>query len=666
MPKQSRISLYALVTLLTLIANLIFPAFVLADDETPTPVVTEETNRPEKTDIPSEESETPSQEPTDESAPAPVSEILEQLPENTEVIVLDENGEALPLATKEAKEIVQTGDPIWCVDGTPPNPADPNCSPAFANMTDLLNWITINNPNQAGTIWIEDSYDSSVNDPALISFDLDGSVLTNMANHSLTFQGGWNGIFGSTTITGTSEFNTMISITNWNANVTLNNIFSTGVSNSSIFIETTGDVSLNNITSNNNDFGIEIYSDNVTFDNVIANENIDGGAYIEATGDVLVKSSQFNNNDDTGLLVDTTGKVTLNNVIANKNSDAGVIIFATGEVSVKNSQFNNNDYAGIMVDTAGNITLNNVIANQNLGIGADLYNCGCLGMVGINVIGTNVFNYNTGIGLLFYTDGSTYIENTTANYNGIGGIGGDAVGDITFFNVTANNNLNGLGFTSLGKVNIECSTITNNSMIGVTAFVNNLNFIGSNISNNGLDYLTLGGVINIFDHGCNVSTATGKSKPTSGLGLPLNIVFGNSANLDCELYSGTVLILPNGDKVTFNCPIGDFATLERLENNVLPSAVPEEFEYASGIVTTTIPTGNDVALNGLVVVSFVIPEDIQGEDLTILYWDGIEWLDLDTATFEDGRKIFNGGYISEDGYFETLTNFSGHFVLVKK
>src|SRR5690606_31227221 len=212
--------------------------------------------------------------------------------------------------------------------------------------------------------------------------------------------------------------------------------------------------------------------------------------------------------------------------------DAGVIIFATGEVSVKNSQFNNNDYAGIMVDTAGNITLNNVIANQNLGIGADLYNCGCLGMVGINVIGTNVFNYNTGIGLLFYTDGSTYIENTTSNYNGIGGIGGDAVGDITFFNVTANNNLNGLGFTSLGKVNIECSTITNNSMIGVTAFVNNLNFIGSNISNNGLDYLTLGGVINIFDHGCNVSTATGKSKPTSGLGLPLNIVFGNSANLD--------------------------------------------------------------------------------------------------------------------------------------
>src|SRR5690606_16277843 len=136
--------------------------------------------------------------------------------------------------------------------------------------------------------------------------------------------------------------------------------------------------------------------------------------------------------------------------------------------------------------------------------------------------------------------------------------------------------------------------------------------------------------------------------------------FGNSANLDCELYSGTVLILPNGDKVTFNCPIGDFATLERLENNVLPSAVPEEFEYASGIVATTIPTGNDVALNGLVVVSFVIPEDIQGEDLTILYWDGIEWLDLDTATFEDGRKIFNGGYISEDGYFETLTNFSGH------
>jgi len=65
-------------------------------------------------------------------------------------------------------------------------------------------------------------------------------------------------------------------------------------------------------------------------------------------------------------------------------------------------------------------------------------------------------------------------------------------------------------------------------------------------------------------------------------------------------------------------------------------------------------------------ISFVIPEEVKSEKLSILYWDGNEWIDLKEAAFEDGRFVINGGYFTDDGYFKSVTNFSGSFVLVKK
>jgi hypothetical protein len=89
-------------------------------------------------------------------------------------------------------------------------------------------------------------------------------------------------------------------------------------------------------------------------------------------------------------------------------------------------------------------------------------------------------------------------------------------------------------------------------------------------------------------------------------------------------------------------------------------------EYVSGIQAVQSPDGSDKALNGQVIISFLIPENMQSADLAILYWDGSQWMDLKSASFTDGRAVINGGYVTGDSYFEAITNFSGNFVLVAK
>lgn len=698
MVNRKKLSLFALITLLTLLANLVFPVSVLADDETPPLAPTEEISpTAETTPTDLSETETAPQESTGE--PDPVSEALEQLPENTELIVLDESGEPLPLVTEEAEEAIIVGDPVWCPSTlSAPTPGTNGCTTSYVSFQDLIDYLDANEQAMDGTIWIESSYNSSVNDPTSSGFVFDSGAFTTMSNYALTIQGGWNGVSGSSTIGSASVFSgDYLVITNWIGNVTINDIAIDGTSGSDgITVITNGAVNLSDVSvqnsdysgvyivnqgstanvsinnsqfSDNDDSGLEVYSSgNITLNNVIANDNGEDGAYLEncgCSGNVFITNSQFNNNDEDGLDVSSAGNVTLDNVIANDNKFDGTYIdnsLGTGNISIIKSQFNNNE-GGLEVYSAGNITLNSVIANSNLDVGANLFNCGCGGAIGINVFGST-FNNNGYSGLEFLTDGSVNIENTTANNNGVGGIGGDALGNITIINTVVNGNPHGLGFSTFGDVNIKCSIVKNNSIDGVYVIANNLNLVGSTITNNGVDYENAFGAVNIFDYNCNPS---GKKPVNSG--LPLNIVQGGNADLDCDNFSGTVLILPNGDKVTFKCPIGDSATLNRLaqENGLpLPKELPESVEYVSGLVSTTSPDGSDVALDGLVVTSFIIPDGMQGEDFAILYWNGTEWVDLDTATFTDGRNVSNGGYVTKDGYFEAFTNFTGNFVLVKK
>ena len=140
MPRQNHFLNSFLSVILILSLTLMNVNVALADDgTTPEPQVTAEPTEepvqptPEPTEPPVEATESPvvdTPAPTEvpiEQAPAtepeeaaPIAELLTQAPENTDLVVLDENGEALSLTSQEALNTILETDPMWCPAGVLP------------------------------------------------------------------------------------------------------------------------------------------------------------------------------------------------------------------------------------------------------------------------------------------------------------------------------------------------------------------------------------------------------------------------------------------------------------------------------------------------------------------------------------------------------------------
>jgi len=424
---------------LALVLSAVNTAPVFADESTPpeeTPTQQTESAQTEETVVETEstvvEEEAPQPLSEVDSAEGgesnPVTEILEQLPEGTEIVVVDENGEQVSLATQQAEETVPLADPRWCPAGAVP-PA--GCSPYFSSFLDLINWLESNNPAKAGTIWIEAAYDSTVNDFGATDFILNGLVLTNMANYALTINGGWlpNGSNGGSALSTTnlSEFHVPLKILGWNAPVTINN------------------VSINNIPlSNGADYALEVGTSKgaITLNNVeVVNNNVSlAGASLTnnlalVPAGVTVNNSEFSSNTANGLEISSKGIVNIKNVSANDNDDIGASITNTFDVKAQavnltgTNTFNYNGKDGLVVFSKGVITLNHINASYNAqGSGVYLDNClqstpglgVCTNTIssGVTIKGTNNFSYNGWDGLRVYSSGVITVSNVIANNNG--------------------------------------------------------------------------------------------------------------------------------------------------------------------------------------------------------------------------------------------------------
>jgi hypothetical protein len=84
-----------------------------------------------------------------------------------------------------------------------------------------------------------------------------------------------------------------------------------------------------------------------------------------------------------------------------------------------------------------------------------------------------------------------------------------------------------------------------------------------------------------------------------------------------------------------------------------------------GLSTVFVESSVSIA-GGHVLISFPIPANMLEADFSIMYWDGINWVDLSSTTFTDGRVVYDGGSRTVDGAFQAETNFSGLFILVRK
>ena len=424
--------------------------------------------------------------------PVSIPEILEQAPENTEIIVVNEEGEVLPLVTEEAAEIIATTDPMWCPESV--IPGDPDCTGSFATFNELIDAleadalldIPLRQYTGDGIIWVQDTYNGA--DNAQIEFD--SAALSNISGNNLTIRGGWSG-GNNTTTSGVSTIDVSMIFVNWGGNITLNDlaIAAEDASGFGLTITNDGDVTLDNVSvtgtnlnpsgfgdgaliasggnvditdgvfDGNDGNGLQVAADGtITLDTVSASSNGLTGAFLDTcdynyttglcagNGLVTITSATgnaFNDNGFIGLNVDSGGGLVMDHTQANSNDLDGAVVISSNNVAIDQSEFSGNSYAyGLDVFTNGNIDLTNVTANSNA-FGAALDTTSGTGSVSVtdSHFGDGAMTGNTWSGLHIDSGGSATLLNVVASYNGTNGAYIDAQDNIHVEDSTFNENV---------------------------------------------------------------------------------------------------------------------------------------------------------------------------------------------------------------------------------
>ncbi|GAB4542164.1 MAG: hypothetical protein Fur002_11900 [Anaerolineales bacterium] len=603
----------------------------LADDSTPpateSPVATEvpaATEEPAATEAPAApESALPGESSAPQALPEEVAAALEDLPAEVGLLVLDEHGDGLALASEEAAQALAAPDPYFTssvdglvygftqgascpavVDVCSANLVTPAISAAVANFVAL---------GGSGLIYVESgTYSESVT---------------------------VNGVSGLTGILGVSGSGA----TTLNGNVVIQNMndftlqgftINGGVS----AFSNSGTLSLIDLdVTNPFGEGISVYhAGNVYMEDIVASDNQSYGAYVSAGGGVTIAGeNEFNRNGSTGLISISSDDINVNSITASDNDGYGVYLHSFfGSVTMTGvNVFEGNRIEGLYAVADGDMTLSNVTAMDNgcgdcgFGGGAVLYSVGDLTLNGNNVFARNVF-----YGLTAYAGCNLAVEKIAAYENGD-----------RDFSIAAD------GATLYSdNVTIKNGCFYNNTDYGLSVYplspsgVLTLTNVGGYGNDGGDLYLGKGETLVGSMGGACGGGSGGAVKPTK----PFQKIESPTAPFspNCGDFSGLILALPNGDKVVFFCEIPGAVSSEKVEESELPGALP------AGTFISALHTSVEGSPLPLMKVSFALPAE-DGE-YAIFYWDGTAWKEL------GGEK--NAASI------DATVSFTGVFVLVKK
>jgi hypothetical protein len=469
--------------------------------------------------------------------------VLDTVPENTTVAVVNAAGELQPLATQAAADAIATSDPIWCPAGQTPTPGTNGCTQSFTSFTALLTFLAGNaSYTGAGTIYVQQgAYQGGES-----TVDFNNYNLSNISSSDLTITGGWNTSTGvidpanSSTFTGVSII-IGTSTNPWGGSLTLNNLTLNNPSGTGLNLNTQSNVVLTNVnvTNSTNGAGTEINAGgNVTIENSKFERNKTAGAIIRAVGGVAIATSSFSTPETarrqiTGLDIISDGDVSLFQVLASGNRQANAKIDAAGRVTIVDSVFNSSksmmgsDFLGygLTVVSQDAIDLDGVTANDNFLWGASLTAAGDV------TIANSSFNANTtesdgfidDTGLLVTSGGNVSIANSHADDNRLIGATIDAVGDVSISGSTFSGNngtlVDSAGGTTFYGYGLQVVTDGNISLSGVTASNNTL--FGAHLES-GLDV-----TVATSDFSNQASTST-----TDLTGRGLEIISGGNVFLD--------------------------------------------------------------------------------------------------------------------------------------
>ncbi len=637
MLRINRHFVWSVFLILVVIINLMNVNVALADDSVPTPPPTEEPTEPpvEPTEPPVLVTETPSateaptQAPAVESTPtatdAPVAaeetpasaeqnpdgeeaealDILQTLPENSDIIVLDENGNPVSLASQQAVDIILETDPMWCpvIAGVPTLPGGAGCTINFATGQALINDMDASNPGSSISSYEQDGIVYFTTNPggsfALIpggGSAIDTADYNALKGYNLTLQGGWNGSNGgAATFTGQTNFgnNTLTVGTNgnpWVGNVTLTNFSFSGVSSSNAVTvyTTSGDITLNNVdvaqqAGRNYTAALNSTSGDITvqngssFDgNNSGNNRNRGFSASTNSGSITISDTTFADargctpvfifcvdaleNFNGATLDAPTSTVTLTNVTSNNNDLNGIEINAA-TATLTNVTTNNNNLNGVLVNNANTVNLNNVTANNNgtLIFGSGV-NVNGTGATLVNISG-GTFNNNAAYGVSVFNgtlNVTTPMNSCTGNNLGCTN---DAVppvlslpanmtleatgpsGAVATFTATATDNVN-------GNLPVTCNPASGSTFPIATTTVN-----------------------------CSASDANGNTA-------------NGSFTVTVQDTTGPALNLPANMTLEATSPSGAVATFSPTANDIVDGARPVTCVPASGstfpITTTTV------------------------------------------------------------------------------
>ena len=734
------VRIICIATSLAMTFSMIFSSQAFADGTTDTPPIAEETSLPPAEEPGTKDTTSSVETKTISEQNNTVSELLSQIPDDTGLIVTVEE-RVVPLATPEAAAAIVQGDPIWCPDGAMPSPLANGCTDSYPDLESLIDDFgnsVLPEPNQNGTIWIMSGSDTSSTDLVI-----DGSSFMNWSTYSLTLQGGWDGT-SSGNITNSSSFTVPLSVINWSNQVTVSHISIDGPNSTGLEVDTAGDIALEDVSSSNtNGYGAILYSStgSVTlYGNNFFNNNANSGLYAEAGNDINAENltandngtygaeiyasnnatlsglNTFDGNTESGLYVESGQDIYANNITATNNGNNGAELNSNNEIFAQNltalgnngtgaelyassnvtlngtNQFNNNDLSGVLIEADNSIVTDNIASSGNGEQGAELYSLGQ-----VNLAGTNLFTNNNSDGIYIDADGNVYIQNTDATGNGNSGI----------------------YVASSANAEITCGTLSGNAGYEMEAELDGtLTLNGVDFGGDAAELSVDANLLVLNSNGCYNYNNIPEREQNSGSGnLPPPLLYtsspriqtingsdGQAANLDCDTYEGTLLILSNGDGAYIPCPIVDLARIFGLQAEDLPHAVPQEYGFVSSFVLTILKNGEalgpldipnsimyitpqDEGLGIQIVywngrewinatdqitpfmnVFFKIPNERKGKELALLYWDGTQWIELaERRNLGNGYVVKTGGHVSEDGlYFEATLNFTGTFILVEK
>jgi len=319
-----------------------------------------EPTQPPIADTPVPTEAPPAEETSGTGEQAPIVDMLNQAPDNTQIVVLDQNGDALPLTSQDALDTILETDPMWCPAGV--LPGGPGCTINFGSIGALISNMVSNTASytQNGIIYFTSVAGGSL---TLTTSTLTGGDFNTLSSFNLTLQGGWNGSNGAAaTFTGQTDFaNNAITIGTsgnpWVGNITLNNFtFSSGDQSQVNIFTTSGNITLSNVDVLNHQNGTAITSINSTSGNI----TVQNGSTFDGNG-----------SDSQGFFATTgTGSITISDtaftdVAKPNNATNDSATLSAPNVTLTNVTATGNDGNGITINNANLVTLNNVTASNN-------------------------------------------------------------------------------------------------------------------------------------------------------------------------------------------------------------------------------------------------------------------------------------------------------------